>query len=66
MKLGDYLDQNGVTVQDFADRLEMSAEAIRLYVAGRRVPRPNAMAKIINATGGKVEPNDFFAAGSAA
>lgn len=66
MKLGDYLDQNDLEVKDFADRIGMSAEAIRLYVAGRRVPRPEAMAKIIQATGGKVEPNDFFAAGSAA
>jgi len=67
MKLGDYLDQNGVTVKDFAGQLEMSPEAIRLYVAGRRVPRQEAMAKIIQATGGKVEPNDFFVAdGSAA
>ena len=60
MKLGDYLDKNGVTVRDFAERLGMSPEAVRLYVAGRRVPRQEAMEKIIQATGGKVEPNDFF------
>jgi hypothetical protein len=62
MTLGEYLKREKIGSKIFADRLGTSAEAVRLYAAGRRIPRPDIMAKIGRLTDGAVQPNDFFAA----
>lgn len=60
MKLSEYLHHEKLTAREFADLIGVTSEAVRLYLAGRRVPRPKQMAAIFDATGGKVRPNDFF------
>jgi transcriptional regulator with XRE-family HTH domain len=60
MKLSQYLSVNHISAKDFADRMGISQEAVRLYVVGKRRPRAALMAKIAHETGGMVTANDFF------
>ena len=60
MKLSMYLVENGLTGAQFGERVEASAEAVRLWVNGQRLPSRGSMNRIMEATGGAVQPNDFF------
>ncbi|MCA6305262.1 MAG: helix-turn-helix transcriptional regulator [Phenylobacterium sp.] len=62
MKLAVYLAQPGVSQTQIARRVGVSQAAISRYATGRRVPRPDVMARIRDATGGQVQPNDWFEA----
>ena len=62
MKLADYLEKNALSRQEFADRIGVSTETIRLYLAGERTPRRKQMTAITEQTGGKVTANDFYSA----
>lgn len=62
MTLSDYLAKNKVSPRDFAARVGVSPEAIRLYTKGARMPRPGVLRTIQNETGGAVTANDFAAA----
>lgn len=64
MKLSDYLTANAISNRAFADKIGVSAEAVRLYAAGDRQPRVGVMRMIIEQTGGAVGPQDFFDAAS--
>ena len=64
MRLRDYLARRNLTLTKFAAELGVSPEAVRRYVSGLRVPRPEIMARIVDRTGGAVQPNDFFLAGA--
>ncbi|WP_330703565.1 helix-turn-helix transcriptional regulator [Novosphingobium resinovorum] len=62
MQLKAYLVAADVTYDDFAKRIGASnAGVIAKYAAGKRVPHPKFMAAIVRETGGKVQPNDFYA-----
>jgi transcriptional regulator with XRE-family HTH domain len=63
MKLATYLSAQGMTQAQFADAIGSSQSDVARYVNGR-IPRPEMMTKIISATGGEVEPNDFYDRGS--
>lgn len=60
MKLREWLDENGVTNPAFGERIGRSAEAVRRYAIGDRIPDKETMPLIVVATGGGVTPNDFF------
>lgn len=66
MKLSVFLAQHGLSHADFAKQIAdrmgetLTGEAVRLWAAGDRVPRPAAMAAIEAVTAGMVQPNDFF------
>ena len=60
MKLSDYLAQNDFATKTFAARLNVTDEAVRLWATGGAIPRKNVMADIVEATGGAVQPNDFY------
>lgn len=60
MKLRDYLDHNGLTKAQFAERIGVSEETIRRYVTGERIPDKKKMSKIALATACQVTANDFF------
>jgi DNA-binding transcriptional regulator YdaS (Cro superfamily) len=62
MDLGTYITENGADIAELAKKLGVTKEAVRLWVAGSRTPRPDAMRRIVDATGGQVTPNDFLAA----
>lgn len=60
MNLATYLKSTGQSVPDLAKDLGVSAMALRHWVAGKRMPRPETMARIVAVTKGAVQPNDFF------
>lgn len=62
MKLGVWLDREGLTAAAFAARIDRTGESVRRYVAGVRIPDRDTMPLIIEHTGGEVMPNDFFEA----
>ena len=61
MTLGEFLTLEGLTPLDFADKIGVHQEAVKLWVSGKRYPRRESMRKIIKATKGRVQPNDFMA-----
>jgi transcriptional regulator with XRE-family HTH domain len=60
MTLAEYFKKHGVTVQQFADQIGISYEGVRLLLQHRRMPRQETMAKIADATKGKVSIADFY------
>lgn len=64
--LGRHLFNEGITVPAFAGEIGVSVQAVHRYVAGERTPHRRVMERITTVTGGKVQPNDFFARAEAA
>lgn len=62
MQLSKFLEERGETIAEFAERINLSHEAVRRYAARERIPRADIMPRIIEATAGQVQPNDFFEA----
>lgn len=60
MKLATYLDQEKITHKAFADRIGCEQPTVTRFVGEKRVPTPELMSKIVEATGGQVTPNDFY------
>lgn len=60
-KLQTFLDENGLTQRDFADRIGATQGAVARWVNGRRFPSPAVLRAIFAATGGQVTANDFLA-----
>jgi hypothetical protein len=60
MKLSVYLTDRQITPADFAERLGVTAEGVRLWTTGKRRPSALMMQKIVDETGGHVQPNDFY------
>ncbi len=62
MKLAEYLKDSGLSLSAFAARAGVSEAAISRYVGGKRTPRPEIVRRIVLASGGRVQPNDLYAA----
>lgn len=60
MNLETYLSSTGMTQQIFAEKLGVKQSAISQWISGKRTPKRQMLPKIIEATDGKVTPNDFF------
>lgn len=60
MNLKDWLVANEKTNAEFGKMIERTAEAVRRYANGERIPDRDTMPSIVAATGGEVQPNDFF------
>ena len=61
MTLKDFLKNKKISIEAFAREIGLSYAAVRQYTNAGRVPKPKVMRRIINVTGGTVQPNDFFA-----
>lgn len=60
MQLKDYLKQAELNYTEFAKRIGVAtARTVQRYADGKRLPEPEIMRKINDATDGKVTPNDF-------
>jgi hypothetical protein len=59
MKLADWLTVNSVSDDDFAARIETSRQTVWRYKRDR-IPKPDVMTRITRATGGQVQPSDFY------
>jgi transcriptional regulator with XRE-family HTH domain len=55
-----YLKATELSRSQFAERIGVTSEAVRRYLAGTRLPTREVMAEIIRATDGRVTANDFF------
>lgn len=60
MTLKDWLIEQNVEPSAFAERIGRTAEAVRRYVNGARIPDRATMPLIVSATQGRVTANDFF------
>ena len=60
MTLKDWLIEQNVEPSAFAERIGRTAEAVRRYVNGARIPDRATMPLIVSETHGKVTANDFF------
>lgn len=60
MTLTDFLKENGVRQADFAAQIGRSASYVSMICSGQIWPSRETMEHILNATGGKVTPNDFL------
>jgi transcriptional regulator with XRE-family HTH domain len=60
MTLDDWRQANALNYQQLADRLGVNHESASRYCKGRRIPAAAVMRRIVQATGGQVQPNDFY------
>lgn len=60
MLLQEWLSENGLSNGQFGGRISRTAEAVRRYASGERIPDREAMTAIVRETGGAVLPNDFY------
>ena len=60
MKLSEWMEREKVSVEDLARRLGRTPMQVWRYRAGKSMPRPAVMRRIIEITGGAVTANDFF------
>lgn len=60
MKLIDFLSAHNLGPTAFASKIGVNHAAVIRYRDGLRIPRPETMARIVEATDGLVQPNDFF------
>lgn len=60
MTLSDYLTRHGIDDVGFAQSVRCDRSTIyRIRKQGQR-PSPDLMTRIVEATGGLVQPNDFY------
>lgn len=60
MKLADWLVREEISFADFGLKIDRTAEAVRRYANGLRIPDRDTMPKIVSVTSGEVTANDFF------
>lgn len=61
MRLRAYLKEHGITASQFAVQIDRSISTVTRAMRGEVIPDKATMEKIVAATGGKVQPNDFYA-----
>ena len=59
MKLRPWIEQRGLTVQEFADLVERSEATVIRWLNRTRHPRHDDMRKIYRVTQGAVRPDDL-------
>lgn len=59
MLLQDYLQEQRVSIQEFADGVGVTHEAARRYLNGQRRPSREVLGRIITLTGGRVTADSF-------
>lgn len=60
MNIKDWIEKEKKTQQEVADALGVTQCLVSLWCNGERLPRPENMQKIMDLTGGEVQPNDFY------
>lgn len=60
MQLRAWLEKEEMGLEAFGAKVGASAEAVRLWINGRRLPNRQSMLKIYEVTGREVEANDFY------
>lgn len=60
MKLDIWMKKKNVSRKILAKHLGVTIQAVGYYAKGRKIPRPETMAKIVSHTKGEVTANDFY------
>lgn len=60
MKLNEFLSQNKITQERFAELIGVEQPTVCRYLKNERFPREDEMRRIYTATNGLVTPNDFI------
>lgn len=60
MTLTQYMQSEGITAMALAQKLGVSVSTVTRAARGEVIPKPDQMRAIFKATGGKVQPNDFY------
>lgn len=61
MNLRPYLEENEISPAQFAREIRVETASVHRYLCGERIPRREIMERIVRATNGAVQANDFFA-----
>jgi transcriptional regulator with XRE-family HTH domain len=64
MTLQQFMTHANLDAAQLAAQVGVGREAVRKWVRGERIPRPNLMRRIVKVTKGKVGPADFYGARS--
>jgi transcriptional regulator with XRE-family HTH domain len=62
MTLDRYMAAHGLDAAAIAHQIGVSSEAVRKWLRGERIPRPEYMRRIGEITGGQVAPASFYEA----
>lgn len=54
------MEHAALDAAELGDRLGVGREAVRKWLRGERIPRPEVMRRIVEVTEGKVGPADFY------
>lgn len=60
MRLDDWLKQRGVSEAAFGRQIGVKQQSVNRYRKHENIPDRDIMARIVDATGGEVLPNDFY------
>jgi transcriptional regulator with XRE-family HTH domain len=59
MTLNEWMNRVGMSDGEMAQRIGVSRSAISRYRSGERMPRPETLVKLVDATNNDVSPMDF-------
>jgi transcriptional regulator with XRE-family HTH domain len=59
-RLKKWLKENNITGAQFAEKLGVAQSAVSMWLTGERFPSRENIQKIVELTGGEVQPNDFY------
>lgn len=59
MQLSEWMQSSGVNDQKLSERLGISRSAVTQYRLGDRMPKPEIMVRLVEATGNAVSPLDL-------
>ena len=62
--LDEWIINQVSTRKEFAGKLDISVATLSRYLSRDRVPKPEIMRKIIEATGGAITPENFYSLGN--
>ncbi len=60
MKLDEYMKDQNLTQADLAARLDVTPSAVCMWLAGKRRPRFETLARLEQTSNGAVTANDFM------
>ena len=60
MHLRKYLKEHSISAADFARAVGVAREHVYQWTRGDKLPQPERMTRIYEATNGLVTPNDFY------
>jgi transcriptional regulator with XRE-family HTH domain len=59
-RLKQWLKEKNMTGAQFAELLGVAQAAVSMWLTGERFPSRRNIQKIVELTGGEVQPNDFY------